>query len=32
MRNVNTYKNFYKNYKKYSYGTGFVCFGKDELV
>lgn len=24
MTNVMTYK-IYKNYKKYSYGTGFVC-------
>ena len=32
MTNVMTYKNYYKNYKKYSYRSGFVCRGEDELV
>lgn len=25
MTNVRTYKKYYKNYKKNSYGTGLVC-------
>jgi hypothetical protein len=31
MRNIGTYKKYYKNYKKNSYGTGTLCSGIDKL-
>ena len=32
MINIGTYKKYYKNYKKDSYGSGLVCSGEDELI